>query len=166
MKQSLHYFNYKLFNVDDLSQLIYNFQIVKLQSPKLYDIMLDYYLSMTPEEQDLTSIDQRDAVNFIHSFYYCKPSIESDDFLRITKNYILTRLDHFNKLQLTKMLDVFKYNSKFSQQNQNLKLLMEKELEQKANQLLGDSEEEEFKQFNGDTNKNQQKNEPTKGQEQ
>lgn len=166
MKQSLHYFNYKLFNVDDLSQLIYNFQIVKLQSPKLYDIMLDYYLSMTPEEQDLTSIDQRDAVNFIHSFYYCKPSIESDDFLRITKNYILTRLDHFNKLQLTKMLDVFKYNSKFSQQNQNLKLLMEKELEQKANQLLGDSEEEEFKQFNGDTSKNQQKNEPSKGQEQ
>lgn len=43
------------------------------------------------------------------------------------------------------MLDLFKFSEKFSSQNQNLKLLMEKELDQKAEETLNQSEEEEFK---------------------
>lgn len=143
--------------------MIYNFHVVKLQSPKLFDIMLDYYLSMSPEEKDLANINQRQAVNFIHSFFYCYPNLVSEEFLKITKGYILAHLDRFNKLQLVKMLDVFKYSSKFSQHNQTLKLLMEKELEQKAHQQLGDSEEEEFKQFNnGEANKEEKVSDETK----
>lgn len=58
-------------------------------------------------------------------------SLENEEFLRIIKAYMLNNLDIFDKLQLIKLLDVYKFNQKFALSNQNLKMILEKELEKK-----------------------------------
>jgi len=77
-------------------------------------MILDYYLNMEESEKNLDLLELRASVNFLHSFYFCYPQNNSEEFLKITKNFILTHLDHFNKLQLVKMVDIFKYSEKFS----------------------------------------------------
>lgn len=45
------------------------------------------------------------------------------------------------------MLDLFKYNVLFDQHNSTLKLLMEKELEAKADEKITDSDEEDMERL-------------------
>jgi len=44
-------------------------------------------------------------------------SLENEEFLRIIKAYMLNNLDIFDKLQLIKLLDVYKFNQKFALSN-------------------------------------------------
>ena len=63
------------------------------------------------------------------------------------RRFILSNLDRFNKFQLIKILDIYKYNQVFMNetQSQRLKALLESQLESKQNDKLNDSEEEELK---------------------
>ena len=64
---------------------------------------------------------------------------------------MLLNLDQFNRFQLIKLLDIYKYNSNFMNgqaQSGHLKLLLENQLETKQNQKLNESEEEELKILN------------------
>jgi len=65
----------------------------------------------------------------------------------VIRRFILSNLDRFNKFQLIKILDIYKYNQVFMNetQSQRLKALLESQLESKQNDKLNDSEEEELK---------------------
>ncbi len=56
-------------------------------------------------------------------------------------------IDRFNKFQLIKLLDIYKYNEGFmsNPSAQRLKQLLEAQMESKQNEKLNDSEEEELK---------------------
>jgi hypothetical protein len=69
-----------------------------MNSPKLYEIILDYYMSMEEADRNLNNLDRRHATTMIHSFFFVHPSIDSPEFLKIVKCYILENLTHFNKL--------------------------------------------------------------------
>ncbi len=61
------------------------------------------------------------------------------------RRFIASEINNFGKFQLIKILDIYKYNSKFG--NQKLKQLLEMQLETKVNERINDSEEEELKQL-------------------
>eukprot|EP00347_Sterkiella_histriomuscorum_P005797 403355233 len=147
LKQTSAYFKQSQFDVKDLTNLSYNLYIIKIQSPKLFQIIIDYFLKQGFDEKTLSTLQQVDAINFIHSMFYCHQGLDNEDFFKVVRLYIISNLDQFNKLKLTKLVDVFKFNSKFQSQNLNLKLLMEKELDSKLDQILEDSEEEEFQKL-------------------
>jgi hypothetical protein len=46
---------------------------IKLQSPRLYQIIADYFLRSTGGEQELNQIGLSLAVNFLHSLLYSHP---------------------------------------------------------------------------------------------
>jgi len=93
---------------------LFNLVIVRLNSPKLYEIILDYYLNLPEEERDLSKMKIKHACYFIHCIFYSNSNLKNDEFLKIAKTYILDNLSGFNKLQLAKMLDLFKFSDKFS----------------------------------------------------
>jgi hypothetical protein len=86
-------------------------------------------------------------VNFIHSIFYCHPTLSNEAYFQVIRRFILSNLDRFNKFQLIKILDIYKYNQVFMNetQSQRLKALLESQLESKQNDKLNDSEEEELK---------------------
>lgn len=61
-------------------------------------------------------------------------------------------LDRFNKFQLIKLLDIYKYNKTFMSetQSQRLKALLENLLEGRQNDKMNDSEEEELKMLDSE----------------
>jgi hypothetical protein len=86
-------------------------------------------------------------VNFIHSIFYCHPTLSNEAYFQVIRRFILSNLDRFNKFQLIKILDIYKYNQVFMNEthSQRLKALLESQLESKQNDKLNDSEEEELK---------------------
>ena len=86
-------------------------------------------------------------MNFIHSIFYCHPTLSNEAYFQVIRRFILSNLDRFNKFQLIKILDIYKYNQVFMNetQSQRLKALLESQLESKQNDKLNDSEEEELK---------------------
>lgn len=61
----IHYFNKQDVTLKELAYLAYNLNIVKLKSPQIYQIMMDYFVKMNFDENDLIKIGNRVAVNFL-----------------------------------------------------------------------------------------------------
>ncbi|CDW79840.1 UNKNOWN [Stylonychia lemnae] len=150
LKQLSFFFKSQEMRLSDLTILTYNLYVMKLYSPKLYQMIVDYFLKQRYSETEMCELRPVMVVNFILSMSYMHKTLENDEFFKVVRAYIINNLDSFNKLLLTKLLDVFKYNQKFSLINQNLKLLLEKELEKKVEQKISESEEEEFKMLRQD----------------
>ncbi len=117
----------------DLQVLLYELYVVKLKSQKLYSIILDYYLSMNESEKDLNSIDLNYSVKFLHSMFCCNPLLDNEEFIEIVKNFTISNMKSFNKLQLLKILDIYKFSETFSTLNPKLKVILENEFEIKVN---------------------------------
>ncbi len=70
-------------------------------------------------------------MNFIHAIFFCYPTLSNEAFFTVTRRFIMSNLDRFNKFQLIKLLDIYKYNQTFmnEMQSQRLKALLENILE-------------------------------------
>jgi hypothetical protein len=71
--------------------------------------------------------------------------MNNEEFFKIVRYYIINNLDNLNKYQLIKLLDIYKFNSNFG--HLNVKILMESKFEQKINEKMNESEEEELKKI-------------------
>lgn len=123
----IKYFKNESITLRELSNLTHDLFKIKLQSPKLYQIITDYFLRSTRGEQDLNAIGSRLAVNFLHSLLYSHPQLNSEEMYTVIRKYIMVNIDRFNKFQLIKLLDIYKYNEGFmsNPSAQRLKQLLE-----------------------------------------
>ena len=127
MPSLLHGFNSRSYTLRDLANLTYDLYVIKLQSPKLYFIIVDYFVKQKYDEKDLIYLGARVAVNFLHSITYCNGQEKNEAFFKVVRRFVINNIDTFNRFQLIKLLDIYKYNVHFS--NLNLKILMENKLE-------------------------------------
>jgi hypothetical protein len=127
MPPLIKYFKNESINLRELSNLTHDLFKIKLQSPKLYQIIADYFLRSTGGERELNEIGLRLAVNFLHSLLYSHPQLDSEELFTILRKYIMVNIEKFNKFQLIKLLDIYKYNEKFmsNPSAQRLKQLLE-----------------------------------------
>jgi hypothetical protein len=113
MPPLIKYFKNESINLRELSNLTHDLFKIKLQSPKLYQIIADYFIRSTGGEQELNQIGSNLAVNFLHSLLYSHPQLDSEEMFTILRKYIMVNIEKFNKFQLIKLLDIYKYNEKF-----------------------------------------------------
>jgi hypothetical protein len=113
MKPLAKYFNTGSLTLRELANLTYDLHIIKLQAPKLYSIIVDYFLKQNFTEKDLNDLGLRVSVNFLHSLSYSFGSLDNEAFFSVMRRYIMTNIDKFNKFQLLKLLDIYKYNINF-----------------------------------------------------
>jgi hypothetical protein len=73
MPPLIKYFKNASVNLRELSNLTHDLFKIKLQSPRLYQIIADYFLRSTGGEQELNQIGLSLAVNFLHSLLYSHP---------------------------------------------------------------------------------------------
>ena len=98
----------------ELVTITQNLYILRLQSPKLYEIIVDYFIRRKSfTEADLQSLGFRSAVNFLHALLYCHGELKHEEFFGLMRRYITSNIDEFNKFQLIKLLDIYKYNVHF-----------------------------------------------------
>lgn len=62
------------------------------------------------DESHLQSLTKRLAANFIHGLFFSYQGMDNRDFFRVISSYLSSNLEGFNKLELLKLLDMFKYN--------------------------------------------------------
>lgn len=133
MQPLIRNFNEGSISLRELSSLTYDLYIIKLQSPRLYEIIVDYFIKQTFNESDLSQLGLRVSVNFLHSLMYCHGSLKHEGFFSVMRRFIMTNIDKFNRFQLIKLLDIYKYNSHFmggqSDSGSRLKQLLEAQLE-------------------------------------
>ena len=92
---------------------------------------MNYFLNNKWSETDLIYLGARVAVNFLHSLAYCHGQETNEEFFKVMRRFIVQNIDTFNKFQLIKLLDIYKYNQHWgdSQSGAHLKMLMENKLE-------------------------------------
>ena len=73
MQPLVKHFKNKSITLRELANLTHDLYIIKLQSPKLYQFITDYFTRGGFDEKDLTLIGSRVAVNFIHSLTFQHP---------------------------------------------------------------------------------------------
>ena len=124
-------FNDGSITLRELANLAYDFKIINLKSPKMYEIIVDYFIKHGFTDVALINLGLRTSVNFIHAIFFCHPILSNDAFFLVTRKFIMMNLDRFNKFQLIKLLDIYKYNQTFMNetQSQRLKALLENLLE-------------------------------------
>ena len=83
--------------VREVANLVYDLKIINLKSPKLYDIIIDYFLKQGFNEKDLFGLGERMSVNFIHSLFYCHPTLQSEGFFALTRRFVTMHINTFNK---------------------------------------------------------------------
>ena len=64
-------------------------------------------------ERDLVYLGNRVSVNFLHSLAYCHGGLKNEEFFAVMRKYIIANIDKFNKFQLIKLLDIYKFNVNF-----------------------------------------------------
>ena len=69
----MRHFNEGGITLRELANLAYDLKIINMKSPKIYEIIVDYYTKQGFNEKDLINLGQRTSVNFIHSIYFCHP---------------------------------------------------------------------------------------------
>lgn len=143
MKPLLFLFNTKQLQLADLASISHQLFIVKLQAPKLFEIIVKYFLDQGYTSRDLEGIGHRSAMNLIHSVAYCHNKNDNQEFFNIVKAYIKNNMDSFNKFKLIKALDIFKFLENF--EDLGIKVQLEKHLELKQEEKLNESEEEELR---------------------
>ena len=119
MMNLLKHFNQGGLTLRELTNLTYDLKIINLKSPKLYEIIVDYFVKHSYDENQLMDLGQRNAVNFIHSLFYCHPTLSNEEFFQVTRRLIISNLDRFSKFQLIKLLDIYKYNQVFLSETQS-----------------------------------------------
>jgi hypothetical protein len=131
MMSLLKNFNDGSITLRELANLAYDFKIINLKSPKMYEIIVDYFIKHGFTDVALINLGLRNSVNFIHAIFFCHPTLSNDAFFTVTRKFIMMNLDRFNKFQLIKLLDIYKYNQTFMNetQSQRLKALLENLLE-------------------------------------
>lgn len=101
MPPLIKYFKNETISLRELSNLTHDLFKIKLQSPKLYQIIADYFLRKFDKngggENELTALDIRIAVNFIHSLMYSHPQLSSEEMFTVIRKYIMMNIDRFNK---------------------------------------------------------------------
>ena len=100
----------------EIANLTYDLYVIKLQSPKLYHIIVDYYIKHSFDERSLLGLGNRVAVNFLHSLAFCHPNLQSVEMFAVMRKYMMVNMDRFNRFQLIKLLDIYKYNQAFMQE--------------------------------------------------
>jgi hypothetical protein len=71
----MRHFNEGGITLRELTNLAYDLKIINLKSPKVYEIIVDYFGKHGFTDQDLISLGQRNTVNFLHSIYFCHPTL-------------------------------------------------------------------------------------------
>ena len=129
----------------ELTSITQDLYIIKIQSPKLYEIIVDYFTNRKQfTDQDLTNLGVRSSVNFIHAIACCHGELNNEAFFTIMRRYIMTNIEAFSKYQLIKLLDIYKFNVHFlssvgssgtgGSPAVRLKQLLESQLESKRNE--------------------------------
>lgn len=113
MMNLLKNFNEGSITLRELANLAYDFKIINLKSPKIYEIIVDYFIKHSFTDVALINLGQRTSVNFIHAIFFCHPTLSNEAFFTVTRRFIMSNLDRFNKFQLIKLLDIYKYNQAF-----------------------------------------------------
>lgn len=86
------------FTLRELGTLSHNLYIVRMQSPKLYDIIVDYFINKKRfNEKDLLSLGSRSAVNFLHAIAFCHGDLNNEDFFSVMRRYIMSNIEAFNR---------------------------------------------------------------------
>lgn len=112
--------------MSDVAHMTYYLFLIKINSPQFYGFIVKYIIEdMNFGQSHLLALSQRLAVNFIHGMFYSNQGLDNQDFFDLISGYLSHNLESFNKLELYKLLDMFKFNEKFSAQNLSLKLQME-----------------------------------------
>ena len=108
-------------------------------------MIISYFVSQGYTALDIQTLGNRSASNLIYSFFFCHNQIDNEDFLREIRSYIMSDMDKLNMHQLKKIIDIYKFNTNFA--NQQMKLLLEEKLEQKVHDKENKSEEDDFHLF-------------------
>lgn len=140
-------FNDGTVSLRELANLTYDLYIIKLHAPKLFDIIVHYFLKRAFTERDLIYLGNRVSVNFVHSLAFCHGTLNNEVFFGVLRRYIVENIDKFNKFQLLKLLDIYKFNVHFLQGESSVRVkqLLEAQLESKQGEKLNESEEEELR---------------------
>lgn len=86
------------FNLRELGTLTHNLYIVRMQSPKLYDIIVDYFVNKKGfTDKDLANLGARSAVNFLHAIAFCHGDLNNEDFFTVMRRYIMSNIEVFNR---------------------------------------------------------------------
>ena len=97
MQSIVRSFNDGTMSLREMSNLTYDLYIIKLQVPKFFEIIVDYFLKREFNERDLIYLGARVAVNFLHSLNYCHGSLKNEAFFQIMRRFIITNIDQFNR---------------------------------------------------------------------
>mmetsp|Transcript_19988 Transcript_19988/g.14700 ORF Transcript_19988/g.14700 Transcript_19988/m.14700 type:complete len:270 (+) Transcript_19988:519-1328(+) len=97
----------------DLSYIVYALFVVKLQAPKMIDIIVKYFNDMGFNEKDLVTEGDRISINFIHQISYLNGGLADRKFFGVVSAFARARLEHLNRFKVVKLLDVFKYMQHF-----------------------------------------------------
>mmetsp|Transcript_12330 Transcript_12330/g.12128 ORF Transcript_12330/g.12128 Transcript_12330/m.12128 type:complete len:143 (+) Transcript_12330:1019-1447(+) len=127
MKRVTELMKKKVLNCKDLAYIVYDLYVVKLQAPKLIEIIVKYFNDMNFNENDLIHVGDRIATNFIHQVSYLHGKLNDKKFFRVVQTYSRIRLTTFNKYKLAKLQDIFKYLEHF--EDKELRILLEKQAE-------------------------------------
>jgi hypothetical protein len=131
MQSLLRSFNSGDITLREIANLTYDLHIINLKSPKIYAIIVDYFLKHGFTDVQIWDLGYRIGVNFVHSLMYNHSELTNEEFFIVIRRFMLSNMDKFNKFQLIKLLDIYKYNATFMNepQSRRLKSLLEAQLE-------------------------------------
>lgn len=125
----------------DLSYIVYDFYLIKLQSPKIFEHIIKYFNKQNFDEDDLIKMGDRISVNLIHHIAYLNGQLNDERFFKVVKAYINKQAKTMNKFKLAKMLDLFKYFQHFD--DRDIKVLLEKQMQISSRGRVSRDESEE-----------------------
>lgn len=82
-------FNEGTVTLRELSNLSYDLKIINMKSPKIFEIIVDYFMKNGFKESQLLDLGTRSAVNFFHSIYFSHPKLVKEDFFQYTRRFAL-----------------------------------------------------------------------------
>ena len=85
MMSLLKNFNEGSITLRELANLAYDFKIINLKSPKIYEIIVDYFIKHSFTDVALINLGQRTSVNFIHAIFFCHPTLSNEAFFTVTR---------------------------------------------------------------------------------
>ena len=88
---------------------------------------MDYFLRHGFTDVQIRDLGYRIGVNFVHSLMYNHGELTNEEFFTVIRRFMLANMDRFNKFQLIKLLDIYKYNERFMSeaQSRRVKSLLE-----------------------------------------
>ena len=108
----------------ELCYVVYDFYLIKLQSPRVFDHIVKYFNKQNFNEDDLIKLGDRVSVNLLHHIAYLNGQLNDERFFKVVKAYINKQGKNMNKFKLAKLIDLFKYFQNLD--DKNIKMMLEK----------------------------------------